>query len=70
MMHDGYWTVVLTRPLLAGSGFKDFSPQDKYTLGIALHGDKNPGAAHWVSLPMTLRLNRGPIGDGTDFIVE
>jgi predicted CXXCH cytochrome family protein len=67
---SGYWTVDLRRPLLAGSGYKDFIPQEKYTLGIAIHGDKNPGGQHWVSLPMTLRLVRGPMGDDTDFTVE
>jgi DmsE family decaheme c-type cytochrome len=63
---NGRWTVTLKRPLQGGTGYKDFVPEQKYTLGIALHGDDNPGARHWISLPLTMSLN----GDDTDFIAE
>ena len=63
---DGRWTVRLQRPLLAGAGYKDFTAEGKFTLGVALHGNSNPGGRHWVSLPMTLSLG----GDDTDFTTE
>jgi DmsE family decaheme c-type cytochrome len=63
---NGRWTVSLERPLKGGTGYKDFVAEQKYTLGIALHGDENPGARHWISLPLTMSFD----GDDTDFIVE
>lgn len=60
---DGRWQVELRRTLQAGTGAKAFTPEGKYTLGIALNGADNPGGGHWVSLPMTLSLG----GDETDF---
>jgi hypothetical protein len=63
---EGYWTVALTAPLNDTASLKPFTPDGKYTFGIALHGAANPGGKHWVSLPMTL----GFAGDETDFKVE
>jgi hypothetical protein len=63
---DGYWTVALTAPLNNTGLPKPFTPDGKYTLGIALHGAANPGGKHWVSLPMSLSFS----GDETDFKVE
>ena len=63
---DGRWSVRLQRPLAAGVGYKDFTAGDKYTLGVALHGNSNPGGEHWVSLPLTLSLDR----DDTDFTTQ
>jgi DmsE family decaheme c-type cytochrome len=63
---DGRCWVKLKRPLAAGPGHKDFTPEGKYTLGIALHGDRNPGGQHWVSLPMSFSLG----GDDTDFTTQ
>lgn len=63
---DGQWTVALKVPLDNTSSLKPFTGEGKYTFGIALHGADNPGARHWVSLPMTLSF----AGDETDFMVE
>ncbi|MEH6611117.1 MAG: cytochrome c3 family protein [Halioglobus sp.] len=60
---DGRWQVELRRALVGQAGAKTFTSDGKYSLGIALHGPDNPGAKHWVSLPMTLSLS----GDETDF---
>lgn len=59
-------TVVFTRMLGNTQTGLDFTPGEKYTLGVALGGADNPGAKHWVSLPMTLSLG----GDDTDFTAE
>jgi hypothetical protein len=45
---------------------KPFTPDGKYTFGIALHGAVNPAGRHWVSLPLTMSF----AGDETDFKVE
>ncbi|MDA8752690.1 NapC/NirT family cytochrome c [Halieaceae bacterium] len=63
---DGRWTVSLRRPLDGRSGSIRFLDEGKYTLGIALHGQSNPGGRHWVSLPLSLSLS----GNETDFRVE
>ena len=43
-----------------------FLPGQRYTLGIALSGEKNREGKHWVSLPMTLSFG----GNDTDFTAE
>ena len=54
----GRWTVTFTRPLQGGAGHaKSFLPGKHYTFGVALHGDKLPLQAHWVSLPKTFSLD-------------
>ncbi|MEH6584062.1 MAG: cytochrome c3 family protein [Halioglobus sp.] len=63
---DGRWTVSLQRPLITGDGHKNFVAQEKYTLGVALHGANNAGGKHWVSLPLTLSLD----SNDTDFTTE
>ncbi len=63
---NGYWTVALTVPLNNTISLKPFTPDGKYTFGIALHGAVNPAGRHWVSLPLTMSF----AGDETDFKVE
>jgi hypothetical protein len=62
----GHWTVALTAPLNNTNSLKPFTPDGKYTFGIALHGAVNPAGRHWVSLPLTMSF----AGDETDFKVE
>jgi hypothetical protein len=63
---DRQWTVEMRAPLDNTGLQKPFSADRKYTFGIALGGDANPGGKHWVSLPLTLSF----AGDETDFKVE
>lgn len=63
---NGYWMVALTVPLNNTNSLKPFTPDGKYTFGIALHGAVNPAGRHWVSLPLTMSF----AGDETDFKVE
>lgn len=63
---NGQWTVALTVPLNNTNSPKPFTPDGKYTFGIALHGAVNSGGRHWVSLPLTMSFG----GDETDFKVE
>lgn len=63
---NGHWTVKLSRPLVASQMEKNFTPGTRYTFGIALHSKGRPGAGHWVSLPMSVSLDR----NDTDFLVE
>jgi predicted CXXCH cytochrome family protein len=63
---DGTWTVELVTPLNNTGLIIPFTPDQKYTLGIALNAAENPGGKHWVSLPLTFSVS----GDDTDFIVE
>jgi predicted CXXCH cytochrome family protein len=63
---DGQWTVELRAPLDNTQLQKPFTADNKYTFGIALGAEANPGGGHWVSLPLTLSL----AGDETDFKVE
>ena len=51
----GVWTVKIRRDLkYQPEHLMKFQREDRFTFGIALHGADNPGAGHWVSLPMTL----------------
>ena len=51
----GVWTVKIRRDLkYQPEHLIKFQPEDRFTFGIALNGANNPGAGHWVSLPMTL----------------
>jgi predicted CXXCH cytochrome family protein len=63
---DGQWQVSLRLPPGGGPPVAPHSHSGRYTLGVALHGEANPGGAHWVSLPMTLGFG----GTDTDFIAE
>lgn len=64
---DGRWTVKLRRAIgRESSQLMTFDPQGVYTFAIALHGADNPGARHWVSLPMTLSYT----GNDTDFRID
>ncbi|WP_162300070.1 cytochrome c3 family protein [Kineobactrum sediminis] len=60
---DGRWSVTLLRPLDTRPKGLHFGRGQKLTVGIALHGVDNPGAGHWVSLPMTFAID----GINTDF---
>jgi len=60
---QGRWQVTLRRPLNGLPGTLSFSEEGKYSLGIALNGQDNPGGRHWVSLPLSLSLP----GNDTDF---
>ena len=63
---NGQWTVALTVPLNNTNSPKPFTPDGKYTFGIALHWAVSSGGGHWVSLPLTMSFG----GDETDFKVE
>lgn len=64
---DGTWTVKIRRKLRhQPEHLVRFDPEARYTLGIALHGADNPGAAHWVSLPLSFSYR----GEDTDFKVD
>jgi hypothetical protein len=59
-------SVAFTRGLGNTGGGLNFNKSETYTLGVALSGKTNPGAKHWVSLPLTLGFD----GQDTDFKVE
>ncbi len=61
---DGRWTATVARPLTPVTPLLEVETGRSYTFGAALHGDGRSGAAHWVSLPMTVSVDR----DDTDFI--
>jgi predicted CXXCH cytochrome family protein len=63
---NGQWNVELSRALNGSTGQKTFENGQSYTFGMALHSANRSGAQHWVSLPMTLGLDR----DDTDFRVD
>ena len=64
---NGLWTVKIRRKIShLPEHLMEFNPAEAYTLGIALHGAENPGAAHWVSLPLSFSY----YGDDTVFKVE
>ena len=60
---EGTWSAELRRPLNPGAPLQALEDDLRYTFGVALHGKGRRGAAHWVSLPMTLSVDR----DDTDF---
>jgi predicted CXXCH cytochrome family protein len=63
---DGTWTASLRRPLIPGASLQPIEADRRYTFGVALHGQAHRGASHWVSLPMTLSMDK----DDTDFITR
>ena len=63
--NEGRWTVALTVPLNNTVSYKSFTLDEKYTVGVALHGADNSGGKHWVSLPLTVSFT----GDETNFRV-
>ena len=63
---DGSWTVEVTRPVSPAAPLLSLAPNERYTFGIALHGEGRKGSHHWVSLPMTLSRDR----EDTDFITR
>jgi len=64
---NGHWTIKIRRDLShLPEHLVKFEQDERFTFGIALHGAKNPGAGHWVSLPLSLSYD----GDDTDFKVE
>ena len=63
---DGRWTVTLRRPMAGSAGMISLEPEGKYTVGLSLSGQSNPGGRHWVSLPHTFSLT----GNETDFRVD
>jgi predicted CXXCH cytochrome family protein len=64
---NGLWTVKIRRKINhLPEHLTEFNPAETYTLGIALHGVDNPGAGHWVSLPLSFSYH----GEDTDFRLE
>ena len=63
---NGRWTARVTRPISPEAPLRTVSDTQRYTFGIALHGKERKGSEHWVSLPMTLSMDR----DDTDFITR
>jgi cytochrome c-type protein NapC len=55
----GAWTVVLSRPLKAGAGYKELVPGKTYNVGFAVHDDYADHRFHYVSLEYTLTLDGG-----------
>ena len=63
---NGHRSVVFTRVLGNTDNGLGFVQNKNYTFGIALSGADNPGAKHWVSLPLTLSFG----GSYTEFTAE
>jgi len=63
---DGRWTVDLWRSASGDPTHKRFTPEGKYTFGIALHGAGSPGGKHWVSLPLSFSYD----GNDTDLMAK
>jgi len=63
---DGHWTVDLWRSASSDPARKQFTPEGRYTFGLALHGAENPGNKHWVSLPLSFSFE----GNDTALMVE
>ncbi len=63
---DGRWTAEVRRPLSPAEPLLTAPDGRIYTFGVALHGEGRKGGDHWVSLPLTLSLDR----DDTDFITH
>jgi predicted CXXCH cytochrome family protein len=64
---NGRWTVKIRRRLThQPEHLMHFDPDTAFTFGIALHGADNPGAGHWVSLPLSFSYR----GEDTDFRVD
>jgi cytochrome c-type protein NapC len=57
---DGAWSVVLSRRLAGGAGYKTLAPGRTYTVGFAIHAGHTAHRFHYVSLEKTLALDRGP----------
>ena len=57
---NGFWDVVLTRALDTGNPEDDeiFKPHGAYTLAFSVHKDATGGRWHYVSLPVSLGLER------------
>ncbi|MEX2367318.1 MAG: ethylbenzene dehydrogenase-related protein [Pseudohongiellaceae bacterium] len=57
---DGYWDVTLQRALDTGHPLDDkaFEHKRKYWVGFAVHRDASGGRWHYVSLPVTVGLER------------
>lgn len=55
----GVWSVVFSRKLNAGAGYKVFEPGKLYTLGFAVHAGHTAHRFHYVSLEKTLMLDTG-----------
>jgi cytochrome c-type protein NapC len=56
---NGTWSVVFSRKLNAGAGYKAFVPGKTYTLGFAVHAGHTAHRFHYVSLEKTLMLDAG-----------
>lgn len=58
--HSGNkWSVVLSRKLKAGAGYKDLVPGKTYNIGFAIHDDYADHRFHYISLENTLVLDQG-----------
>jgi cytochrome c-type protein NapC len=55
----GVWSVVFSRKLSAGTGYKSFEPGKLYTLGFAVHAGHTAHRFHYVSLEKTLMIEKG-----------
>ena len=65
--HDqGVWTVELRHSMGNTENRLNINQGRRYTVGIALNGEDNPGGKHWVSLPLTFSVG----GIDTDFTAE
>jgi hypothetical protein len=63
---DGRWAAELRRPLTPAAPLPAFDETRRHTFGVALQSKANRGGRHWVSLPMTLGVDK----DDTDFMVR
>jgi cytochrome c-type protein NapC len=64
---NGLYTVTMSRPLQAGSGYKDIVPGKVYTIGFSIHAGRTSQRFHYVSLERTLALDakRGSVDFAT-----
>ena len=66
---DGYWDVTLSRAMDTGNPEDDkiFRENGSYTLAFSVHRDATGGRWHYVSLPISLGLDRGATIRATKF---
>ena len=64
-LKNGKWTVTMSRKLkVNGDGRREFSPDETYYIGFAIHDDYTEGRFHYVSFGHTLAIGEGD----TDFV--
>ena len=55
----GKWSVIFSRKMVAGAGYKDFASGKTYNVGFAVHAGHTSHRFHYVSLEKTLVVDQG-----------